>query len=83
VTKATLLVFLLFNVTSTQEVPFGILQCVQCNLLELVAFIFADSEKCQFVAYREIFCTFLVATLIAEVLFDQLLIHVAVEHTGS
>ena len=52
--KATGLIFSLFNVASAQEVPFGILQYVQCILYGLtsvllcVPFIFADSKKCQF-----------------------------------
>ena len=48
------LIFSLFDVASAREVPFGIVQYVQCILLGLtsvllcVPFIFADSEKCQF-----------------------------------
>ena len=49
--RATGMIFSLFNVASAQEVPFGILQYVQCLLQELtsvllcVPFIIADSEK--------------------------------------
>ena len=49
--KATTLIFSLFDVASTQEVPFGIPLYVQCTLQGLnsvllcVPFIFADSEK--------------------------------------
>ena len=52
--KVTGLVFSLFDVASARQVPFGILQYVQCILHRLtsvllcVPFIFADSEKCQF-----------------------------------
>jgi len=74
------LIFLLFNVTSAQEVPFGTLQYMQCilhgltSVLLCVPFIFADSKMCWL--YN---CTwllplhkshiFIVATLITEVLF--------------
>ena len=50
--KATGLIFSLFDVTSAQQVPFGILQYVQCilhgltSVLLCVPFIFAYSEKC-------------------------------------
>ena len=53
-TKATGLIFSLFDVASARQVPFGILQYVQCilhgltSVLLCVPFIFADSEKCQF-----------------------------------
>ena len=49
--KATGLIFSLFNVTSAREVPFSIMQYVQCILhgvLLCVPFIFADSKKCRF-----------------------------------
>ena len=50
--KATGLNFSLFDITLAREVPFGILQYVQCilpgltSVLLCVPFIFADSEKC-------------------------------------
>ena len=50
-TKATGLIFLLFNVASAREVPFGIPQYIQCilegftSVLLCIPFIFADSEK--------------------------------------
>ena len=52
--KTTGLSFSLFDVASAQQVPFGILQYVQCilhgltSVLLCVPFIFADSEKCRF-----------------------------------
>ena len=52
--KATGLIFSLFDVTSARQVPFGILQYVQCilhgltSVLLCVPFIFTDSEKCRF-----------------------------------
>ena len=52
--KATGLIYSLFNVASSQGVPFGILQYVQCifhgltSVLLCVPFIFADSERCRF-----------------------------------
>ena len=52
--KGTGLIFSMFNVASVQEVPFDILQYVQCilhgltSVLLCVPFIFADNEKCQF-----------------------------------
>jgi len=48
--KATGLIFSLFDVASAREVPFGILQYVQCILQGLTSvllcgsFIFVDSE---------------------------------------
>ena len=53
-TKATSLIFSLFDVASAWEVPFGIPQYVQCilhgltSVLFCVPFIFVDSEKCRF-----------------------------------
>jgi len=50
--KATGLIFSLFDITSVREVPFGILQYIQCvlqgltSVLLCVPFIFANSEKC-------------------------------------
>jgi len=50
--KAMGLIYSLLDVTSTQEVPFGIPQYVQCILHGLISallcapFTFADSEKC-------------------------------------
>ena len=50
--KAMGLIFSLFDVTSAQQVPFGIPQYVQCilhgltSVLLCVPFIFANSEKC-------------------------------------
>ena len=50
--KAKDLILSLFDVALAQEVPFGILQYVQCILHGLTGvllcdpFIFADSEKC-------------------------------------
>ena len=50
--KATGLIFLLFDVASARQVPFGIPQYVQCilhgltSVLLCVPFIFADNEKC-------------------------------------
>ena len=50
--KATDLIFSLFDITLALEVPFGILQYVQCilhvliSVLLCVPFIFADSKKC-------------------------------------
>ena len=52
--KTTDLIFSLFGVTSTRQVPFGIPQYVQyilhglTSLLLCVPFIFADSEKYRF-----------------------------------
>ena len=52
--EATGLIFSLFDVASAREVPFGILQYIECichgltSVLLCVPFIFADSEKCQF-----------------------------------
>ena len=52
--KAMGLIFSLLDITSAQEVPFGIPQYVQCilhglnSILLCAPFIFADSEKCQF-----------------------------------
>ena len=52
--KATGLIFSLFDVASAPEMPFGILQYVQCilhgltSVLLCVPFIFADSERCRF-----------------------------------
>ena len=52
--KAMGLIFSLFDIALAQEVPFGMLQYVQCilhaltSVLLCVPFIFADSEKCQF-----------------------------------
>jgi len=49
--KATGLVFSLFDIASAREVPFDILQYVQCilqgltSVLLCVPFIFADCEK--------------------------------------
>ena len=49
--KATGLIFSLFDVTSSRQVPFGIPQYVQCilhgvtSVLLCVPFIFADSEN--------------------------------------
>ena len=53
-TKATGLIFSLFDVALARQVPFGIPQYVQCiihgltSVLLCVPFIFADSEKCRF-----------------------------------
>jgi len=87
--KATGLIFSLFDVTSSREVPFGTPQHVQCILQRLssvllcIPFIFADSEKRWFGG-----CTwwlplhnekssvfFIVATFITEVLFEHFLKH--------
>ena len=85
--KATGLIFSLFNIALAREVPFGTPQYLQCILhgLTSVPFIFADSEKCQFGGsmwwlpfITESVCIFVVAILIAEVLFEQFLIHTAV-----
>ena len=52
--KATDLIFSLFDVASAREMPFGILQYVQCilhgltSVLFCIPFIFADGEKCLF-----------------------------------
>ena len=49
--KATGLIFSLFDIAAARQVPFGILQYVQCILLGLtsvllyVPFILADSEN--------------------------------------
>ena len=57
--KATGLIFSLFNITSAREVPFGILQYIQCilhgltSVLLCVPFIFAGSEKCRFGGSRD------------------------------
>jgi len=83
--NATSLIILLFNVTSAQDMPFGIPQYVQCILHRLtsvlicVPFIFADSEKCQCggcmwwlpcMRNGKSSVFFIVAILITEVLFD-------------
>ena len=55
--KATGLTFSLFDIPLAREVPFGIPQYVQyilhglTSVLLCVPFIFADSEKCQFVEH--------------------------------
>ena len=52
--KATGLIFSLFDIALAQEVPFCLLQYVQCilhgltSVLFCVPLIFADIEKCQF-----------------------------------
>ena len=69
------LIFSVFNVASVQEVPFGIPQYIQCilqgltSILLCVPFIFAESEKCDLVARRDVFLVklsvfFIVATLV-------------------
>ena len=84
-TKATGLIFSLFNVASARQVPFGILQYVQCiptSVLLCVPFIFAESERHRFgggfPSYWKSSVFFIVAILIAEVLFKQFLIRSAV-----
>ena len=85
------LIFSLFDVTSAREVPFGIPQYVQCILQGLISvllcipFIFADNESVNLVVARdgflyvmEIIHIFIVATLIAKVLFKQFLIRTTV-----
>ena len=83
--KPTGLIFSLFDVASVGHIPFGIphyVQCILCGLSSIllcIPFIFADSERgvnlevahvmASFV--MEIFSIFIVATLIAEVLFEQ------------
>ena len=52
--KATGLNFSLFDIASARQVPFGILQYIQCilhgltSVLLCVPFIFADNEKYRF-----------------------------------
>ena len=52
--KATGLILSLFDIVLAQEVPFGILQYIQCilhglsSVLFCVPFILADSERCRF-----------------------------------
>ena len=52
--KATGLIFSLFDIALALQVPFGILQYVQCilhgltSVLLCVPFIFADRERCRF-----------------------------------
>jgi len=79
------LIFLLFGVTSAREVPFAIPLYIQCILhglsttLLCVPFIFVHHEKCRF-SGRHVMASikssviFIVATLIAKVLFKELLI---------
>ena len=56
--KAMGLIFSLFDIASSQDVPFGILQYVQCMHHRLtfvflcVPFLFADSPRYQFVVAR-------------------------------
>jgi len=86
--KATGLIFLLFDVTSAREVLFAILLYIQCILhglttaLLCVPFIFVHHEKCQFCSKHVMVSIkssviFIVATLITEVLFKELLIRTA------
>ena len=76
------LIFSLFDVTSAREVPFGILQYVECilhgltSVLFCVPFIFADSKKCQFGGsmcwlplVTEIVCIFIAAIFVSRVAF--------------
>ena len=84
------LIFSLFDVASARQVPFGILQYVQCilhgltSVLLCVPFIFVDRERCRFGAstrwlpFEMEIVFFIVAILIAEVLFKQFLIRIAV-----
>jgi len=86
--KATGLIFLLFDVASTREVPFAILLYIQCILHGLTTallcapFIFAHHKKCRF-SGRHVMASikssviFIVANLITKVLFKQLLIRTA------
>ena len=52
------LIFSLFDVASSRDVPFGILQYVQCThhgltfVLLCVPFTFADNPRCRFVVTR-------------------------------
>jgi len=88
--KAMGLIFSLFNITSAEEVPFGMPQYVQwiphelTDVLLCMPFIFADSRKCQFGGgmcwlpfTTEIVYIFVVATLITKELCEQLLIRIA------
>ena len=56
--KAMGMIFSLFGVASSRDVPFGILQYVQCThhgltfVLLCVPFPFADSPRCRFVVAR-------------------------------
>ena len=68
---ASLIIFSLFDVTSAQEVPFGIF-CGLTSVLLCVTFIFADSESVNLVvACNGLLCIteIMVAALITEVLF--------------
>ena len=52
--KAMDSIFSLFDVASARQMPFGILQYIQCilhgltSVLLCVPFIFADSKRCRF-----------------------------------
>ena len=89
--KAMGLIFSLFDVTLARQVPFGILQYVQCILHELtsvllcVPFIFADRKGVDLARAHDGFSSkwklsafFIVAILITKVLFKQFLIRIAV-----
>ena len=87
--KATGVIFSLFDVASAREVPFGILQYVQCILHELTSVLLCVpllTVKCVdlvvahdgFHSYQKSFIFFIVVILIAEVFFEQFLIRNAV-----
>ena len=76
--KTTGLTFLSFDIASAREVPFGILQYIQCILhgltrvLLCVPFIFATAKSVDLAVARD------GLPLIVEVLFEQFLIRNAV-----
>ena len=89
--KATGLIFSLFEVTSAQQVPFGIPQYVQCILHGLTSVPFVSHSSLLtgkgvdlvrardgFPSKRKSSIFFIVAILIAKVLFKRFLIRVAV-----
>ena len=79
--------FSLFNITSAQEMPFGMPQFVQCILQRLSSVLLCTSFLLTVTSINLVvehngflFVTknFIVATLITEVLSKQFLIHTAV-----
>ena len=88
--KATGLIFSLFNVASAQQVPFGIPQYVQCILHGLTSVLLCVHSSLLtgkgvglaqahdgFPSKWKLSVLFIVAILIAEVLFKQFLIRIA------
>ena len=80
------LIFSLFNIASAREVPFGILQYIQCIIHGLTSVSHSSMltvKSVNLVVAHDGFpllwsVFFIVAILLAEVLFEQFLIHTAV-----